>query len=56
MKLGLAILGMMVCSIAHADLAFSSKNLSICTTVYAESQIKTSQQAHSIAEEAFAKM
>jgi hypothetical protein len=55
MKTVLAIIGLMVCSIAHADLESSSQKLSICVTSYAESQIKTTKQAHSIAEESFDK-
>lgn len=55
MKLGLAFVGLMVCSVAHADLESASQNLSVCVTNYAESQIKTSKPARSISEESFEK-
>ncbi|MBV4366502.1 hypothetical protein [Erwinia phyllosphaerae] len=55
MKLGLAFIGLVVCSVAHADLNSSSQNLSNCVISFAESQIKTPMQANDIAEDAFEK-
>ncbi|WP_428945487.1 hypothetical protein ACQK5W_05360 [Pantoea sp. FN060301] len=53
MKLGLAVLGLVVCSVAHANLEGAAENLSDCVIKYAESQVKTLKSANSISEEAF---
>jgi len=53
MKLALVMMGLLVCSVAHADLESAAKNLSECVTQYAESQVKTSKSAGIISDEAF---
>ena len=53
MKLALAVLGLLMCSVAHADLNSAAKNLSDCVTLYADSQIKTTKSAGIITDEAF---
>lgn len=53
MKLVIAAMGLIVCSVAHADLESAAKNLSDCVTQYAESQVKTTKLASIISDEAF---
>jgi len=55
MKLALAVMGLLVCSVAHADTESAAKNLSDCVTQYADSQIKTTKPAGAISDEAFDK-
>ncbi|WLS80095.1 hypothetical protein Q3V30_06330 [Erwinia pyri] len=55
MKLVLAIMGLIVCSVAHANLEGSAENLSGCVTKYAESQVRTPKSASNITAEAFEK-
>ncbi|WP_123799865.1 hypothetical protein [Candidatus Pantoea deserta] len=55
MKLALAMMGLLVCSVAHADLESAAKNLSDCVTQYADSQVKTTKSAGVITDEAFDK-
>jgi len=45
----------MACFVAHANLEGAAENLSRCVTTYAESQLKTTKSASSIADEAFEK-
>lgn len=53
MKLLIAIVGLMACSMAHADLETASQNLSNCVVGYAEGQIHTSKEASKVMNEAF---
>lgn len=53
MKLALVVVGLLVCSVAHADLESAAKNLSDCVTQDADSQIKTTKSAGIITDEAF---
>lgn len=55
MKSGLAIAGLVFCSMAQANLEDSADRLGECISSYAESQVATSKPANSIAEEAFDK-
>jgi len=55
MKLALVVMGLLVCSVAHADLEDAAKNLSSCVTQYADSQIKTTKSAGIISDESFNK-
>lgn len=52
MKLGLAVIGLMLCSVAHANLEDAAENLSVCVTKYADSQVKTTKSAGNITDEA----
>jgi len=54
-KLVIAAVGLMACFVAHANLEGAADNLSRCVTTYAESQLKTTKSASSIADEAFEK-
>ncbi|MGP2417377.1 hypothetical protein [Pantoea ananatis] len=53
MKLVIAAMGLIVCSVAHADLESAAQDLSGCVTQYAESQVKTTKSASIISDEAF---
>lgn len=53
MKTWLTVLGLMACSMAHADLETASQNLGNCVVGYAESQIHTTKEASKVSEEAF---
>lgn len=53
MKLALVVMGLLVYSVARADLESAAKNLSDCVTQYAESQVKTTKSASIISDEAF---
>jgi hypothetical protein len=53
MKLALVVMGLLVCSVAHADLDSAAKNLSDCVTQYADSQVKTTKSTGIISDEAF---
>lgn len=55
MKLVLAVMGLLVCCVAHADTESAAKNISDCVTQYAGSQIKTTKSAGTISDEAFDK-
>lgn len=55
MKLALAVMGFMMCSMAHADIESAAKNLSDCVTQYADSQVETTKSAGNITDEAFDK-
>ncbi|MGE9553868.1 hypothetical protein ACQPT2_22370 [Erwinia amylovora] len=55
MKLVLTLMGLMVCSVAHANLNDAAANLSGCVTKYAESQVRTLKSASTITDEAFEK-
>ncbi|AMB75008.1 hypothetical protein AW734_09835 [Pantoea ananatis] len=52
-KLVIAAMGLIVCSVAHADLESAAQDLSGCVTQYAESQVKTTKSASIISDEAF---
>ncbi|WP_331842596.1 hypothetical protein [Pantoea agglomerans] len=52
MKLVIAAVGLMACFVAHANLEGAADNLTRCVTTYAESQLKTTKSASSIAYEA----
>jgi len=54
-KLVIAGMGLMVCSVAHANLQSAAENLSGCVTKFAESQVKTTNSASNITYEAFEK-
>ena len=51
MKLVIAAVGLMACFVAHANLEGAADNLTRCVTTYAESQLKTTKSASSIAYE-----
>ncbi|MCX3307955.1 hypothetical protein ORN12_02880 [Pantoea vagans] len=55
MKLALAMMGFLMCSMAHVDIESAVKNLSDCVTQYADSQIKTTKSAGIISDESFNK-
>ncbi|MDT8852977.1 hypothetical protein RN053_20930 [Pantoea dispersa] len=55
MKLALAVMGLLVCSVAHADMESAAKNLSDCVTQYADSQVETTKSAGIISDESFNK-
>ncbi|OWS76106.1 hypothetical protein CBW22_06405 [Pantoea sp. VS1] len=55
MKLALAVMGLLVCSVVHADTESAAKNLSECVTQYADSQVETTKSAGIITDEAFDK-
>ena len=52
MKLALVVMGLLSCSVAHADLEGAAKNLSDCAIQYADSQVKTTKPADIISNEA----
>ena len=53
MKLALVVMVLLVCSVAHADLESTAKNLSDCVTQYASNQVETTKSASIITDEAF---